>query len=137
MTLRQRGVGRVMAIDVDPCALYEARRNAKKNKVRGITWKCGKDYEPVVGRRFDLIVGQPPFVRSAAAQKLLFADGGPHGWETTVRWMTGAREHLHPGGVAYFYGLLPEERLHEPDAVTALAHRPNGVQVFLTVTAHQ
>lgn len=98
---------RVVATDSNPEAIAYARRQATRNRVRGISWRVGVDYAPVQAMRFDWIIGQPPFLPSAEAEGYAFADGGPTGTETLLHWMDGAPDRLRAQGTALFLGVLP------------------------------
>jgi len=52
----------VCAIDVNPAATRAAEFNARWNGLENITFLAGDLLEPVRGRRFDLIVCNPPFL---------------------------------------------------------------------------
>lgn len=49
---------------------------------------------------FDLIIGNPPWVPSAATAGQLFADGGPTGFELPRRFILEGAHLLRPGGIA-------------------------------------
>src|SRR5688572_13439490 len=74
--------GRVTAVDVSRRAVLCARLNARLNGVR-IDAVRGDMSEPVAGRRFDLIVANPPYLPSADASPPRGAarawEGGPDG----------------------------------------------------------
>ncbi len=55
---------RVTAVDINPRALMFAGFNAHLNFVDNIELLEGSWFEPVAGRRFDLIVSNPPYVVS-------------------------------------------------------------------------
>lgn len=90
----------VVATDVTDRALWMARTTAALNgaavEVRG-----GSLYDPVADERFDLIVSNPPFVISPPGGDLLvYRDSGLPGDDVVRRVVTGAPQHLAPGGVA-------------------------------------
>jgi release factor glutamine methyltransferase len=62
----------VVAVDVSAGALAIARQNARQLEIPNITFLQGDWTEPVQERKFDLIVSNPPYVRSghAALDKL-------------------------------------------------------------------
>ncbi|RYU14569.1 DUF7059 domain-containing protein [Nocardioides iriomotensis] len=90
----------VVATDVNQRALRMARLNAALNGVR-IDDRAGSLYEPVGDERFDLIVTNPPFVVSpGTGRRLVYRDSGLPGDEMVRRVVSGAADHLSPGGRA-------------------------------------
>lgn len=90
----------IVATDVNERALAMTRLNARLNQV-GVDVRGGSLYEPVAGERFDLVVTNPPFVVSpATGERLVYRDSGLPGDEMVRRVVTGAPEHLVPGGWA-------------------------------------
>ena len=90
----------IVATDVNERALAMTRLNARLNQVR-VDVRGGSLYEPVTGERFDLVVTNPPFVVSpATGERLVYRDSGLPGDEMVRRVVTGAPEHLVPGGWA-------------------------------------
>lgn len=97
----------VVAVDVSPAALEVAARNAARHGAE-VCFLPGSLLEPVAGRRFDLIVSNPPYIPSADIAQLapevrdgdprLALDGGPDGLDIYRRLIPGALEHLSPGG---------------------------------------
>jgi len=103
----ERPGDRVVATDISRDALAVARYNASRLDIDNIEFLSGNWFEPVGGRRFDLIASNPPYV----------ADGDPHlglnglPYEPITALVAGkdgldcirdlAREapaHLNPGG---------------------------------------
>ncbi len=90
----------VVATDVNERALAMTRLNASLNGAR-IEDRAGSLYEPVAQDQFDLIVSNPPFVVSPATdERLVYRDSGLPGDEMVRRVVTGAADHLRPGGRA-------------------------------------
>jgi release factor glutamine methyltransferase len=97
----------VVATDISEAALAVARRNAAKHAAV-IEFKCGSLFEPVAGRRFDLIVSNPPYIPAADISLLeqevrdydphIALDGGSDGLDIYRLLIPGAVEHLNPGG---------------------------------------
>jgi release factor glutamine methyltransferase len=54
----------VYATDISDKALSYAYENQRRNGIGNVTFKRGDLYEPVDGQEFDLIVSNPPYVRS-------------------------------------------------------------------------
>ncbi len=74
----------VWMVDVNQRAVTLARENARRNGVRNVRILQGHLYEPLGGRRFDVILSNPPF--SAGFKKVV---------ESLVE---GAKSHLRIGG---------------------------------------
>jgi hypothetical protein len=88
----------VVATDVNERALAMTRLNAALNDVEPDV-RSGSLYEPVEHESFDLIVTNPPFVVSpATGERLVYRDSGLPGDEMVRRVVTGAPQHLLPGG---------------------------------------
>ena len=86
--------GATAAVDVSRRAVLSVRLNAALNGVK-VTALRGDLFAPVAGRRFDVIVSNPPYLpapgRGASARGLARAvDAGPRG--------RGPRSDLRPGG---------------------------------------
>jgi hypothetical protein len=93
-------VGEIVATDVNERALAMTRLNAALNRV-AMDVRAGSLFEPVEGERFDLVVTNPPFVVSPAThERLVYRDSGLPGDEVVRRVVTGAPQHLNPGGWA-------------------------------------
>jgi len=98
---------RVTASDISPAALDVARRNAALNRVT-IEFLHGSLLEPVAGRRFDLIVSNPPYIPTADIAGLEpevrdgdprgALDGGEDGLDFYRALIPQAPAHLYPGG---------------------------------------
>ena len=97
----------VTATDISEAALTVARRNAEKHGV-DIEFLAGSLFAPVAGRRFDLIVSNPPYIPSADIESLeqevrdydprSALDGGKDGLEIYRVLIPAAVTCLHPGG---------------------------------------
>jgi methylase of polypeptide subunit release factors len=68
--LAARHSERVIATDLSPRALEFARFNARLNGIPNIEFVEGDLFEPVEGRKFDLVVCNPPFVISPGCEYL-------------------------------------------------------------------
>jgi methylase of polypeptide subunit release factors len=96
-----RHARRVCGTDTNPRALNLARFNAALNGIGNVAYLPGSFYEPVAGRRFDLVVSNPPFVISPES-KYIYRDGGLEGDEVSRRVVCGVGDHLEPEGFAVF-----------------------------------
>jgi 16S rRNA (guanine1207-N2)-methyltransferase len=75
--------GVVVLTDVNRRAVLLARGNARRNGIANVEVRPGPLYAPVQGERFALIATNPPYHA---------------GRETVLKILTGAPEHLEPGG---------------------------------------
>ncbi|MFZ5470690.1 MAG: peptide chain release factor N(5)-glutamine methyltransferase [Myxococcota bacterium] len=100
----------VWATDLSSDACEVARANAEAHQVGGrVSVLQGDLFSPLPpGARFDAVVSNPPYVKSADIDDLSrevrreprsALDGGPDGLEVLRRVIRGAREHLKPGGL--------------------------------------
>jgi ribosomal protein L3 glutamine methyltransferase len=103
----------VDAVDISKDALAVAARNVGDHGLEGqIELHRGDLFGPLAGKRYDLIISNPPYVDEAgmaslpqecrAEPKLAF-DGGADGLDIVRRILNEAAKHLTPGG-----GLLCE-----------------------------
>lgn len=103
VTAALSGARDVVAVDVSRRALISVKINAAVNCVR-VTARRGDLFGAVSGRRFDVIVSNPPYVPSASTELpgrgLSRAwEAGPTGRVFIDRICEKAAEHLNPGGV--------------------------------------
>ena len=95
------------AVDLSPDALSIARRNAEQNNAQ-IEFLLGSFFQPLAGRRFDLIVSNPPYITQADLATLqpevrdfeprLALDGGPDGLDAYRVLAAEAPRYLEPNG---------------------------------------
>lgn len=102
---RERPLAAVTAVDVSPEALAVAAVNARSLGLQRIEWRQGSWFDAVPGRRFDLIVSNPPYVPAGdpalaalGAEPRLALTPGPSGLEALSAIAAGAGRHLQPGG---------------------------------------
>ncbi|MGI5860792.1 MAG: peptide chain release factor N(5)-glutamine methyltransferase [Myxococcales bacterium] len=98
----------VVATDISEAALEVAALNARALGVEGrVELLRGDLYEPVAGRTFEMIVANPPYVRSGEIDGLSrevrreprgALDGGPDGLDVVRRIAAQAPGALRPGG---------------------------------------
>jgi len=88
---------RVTAVDINPRAVAFARFNAALNGYRNIECAVGDLFEPVRGRRFDLITCNPPYVISPESE-YVYRDSGEPGDSLCRRISGSLPEHLAEGG---------------------------------------
>lgn len=133
---------RVTATDLSQGALEVARRNAE---ARGadVEFVRGDLFSAVPGRRFDLILCNPPYVSDADMLTLqsevrrepeLALRGGADGLDVYRRIAGELRDHLNPGGVALFeVGMGQAEAVRQlllqamPEGVSGIEKDLNGI----------
>jgi release factor glutamine methyltransferase len=122
----ERPLASVTATDASAAALATARRNARRHGCdQRIDFLEGSWYEPLAGRRFDLIVSNPPYIPAAdphlVAGDLRFepphalTDGGADGLDSIRAIIAGASDHLNSGG-----SVLLEHGYDQAEAVRML-----------------
>jgi release factor glutamine methyltransferase len=93
-----RALCRVVAVDINPQAARCARINALMNRCEDrLQVLLGDLFGPLGGRRFDLVLFNPPFLHGAPR------DDADRAWRSTdvpERFAAGLREHLTPTGSA-------------------------------------
>jgi release factor glutamine methyltransferase len=96
---------RITAVDCCAPALAVATSNGRALGLTGVDWRLGSWYEAVTGRRFDLIVANPPYIAAAdpalgalAAEPAGALAGGPTGLEALAAIAAGAPAHLRGRG---------------------------------------
>ncbi|MEX2575449.1 MAG: peptide chain release factor N(5)-glutamine methyltransferase [Halofilum sp. (in: g-proteobacteria)] len=103
----ERPDAQVVAVEHSTAALALARQNAERLGV-SVEFLQGEWLEPVAGRRFHVIVSNPPYVRSddphleqgdARFEPRAALDGGPDGLDAIRVLATQAGAHLSPGGL--------------------------------------
>ncbi len=119
----------VDGVDIEPSAFALAQRNIVLNEVGSqVTVHLGDLYTPVAGKRYDLIVTNPPYVNAASMtllpaeyrnEPILALAGGGDGMDLVRRIIAGAAQHLNPNGLlvieigheaAYFEAAYPALR---------------------------
>jgi len=100
---------RVDAADISPAALAVARRNVKLHRLDKRIRLIRSDlFAGLQGKRYDLIVSNPPYVTSAAMRRLpaeyryepgMALAAGKDGLELVRRILAGAPAHLSPAGL--------------------------------------
>ena len=133
----------VTATDSSAEALEVARANAAKHGAR-VEFAQGPWYRPVAGRRFDLIVSNPPYVAARDPHlsqgdlrfepRQALTDGSADGLDSLRAIAAGAAAHLKPGGwllVEHGYDqavdvarLLEQAGFAQPQSIPDLAGIP-------------
>lgn len=91
----------VTATDLSERALAFAALNAEINGVE-LELLRGDLLEPVAGRRFDLVVANPPFVIATPGSGWTYRDGGREADGVAAELAAAATELLSPGGTMRF-----------------------------------
>ncbi|HBG04617.1 MAG: protein-(glutamine-N5) methyltransferase, release factor-specific [Geobacteraceae bacterium GWC2_58_44] len=101
----------IFSVDISGEALAVARGNAQRNGA-AVQFFQGSLLEPFSGRRFDMIVSNPPYIPAAELatlqqevrgfEPLGALDGGADGLDFYRRITDGAPDHLNPGGWLLF-----------------------------------
>ncbi|WP_439625251.1 50S ribosomal protein L3 N(5)-glutamine methyltransferase [Shinella sp.] len=98
----------VDAVDLSADALDVARLNLAEHEVEEqVTLHEGDLFVPLAGRRYDLLITNPPYVDHAAlgafpaefrAEPQMAHDGGEDGLDLVRQILATAGDHLNPGG---------------------------------------
>jgi ribosomal protein L3 glutamine methyltransferase len=117
------------AVDISKDALEVAARNVADHGLeQRVTLHRGDLFEPLAGRRYDLIISNPPYVdaqgmadlpRECRAEPKLAFDGGPDGLTLVRRILNEAPAYLTPQG-----GLLCEIGRGRKPLEAAFPHLP-------------
>lgn len=101
----------VATVDISPEAIEVARGNAERNAAP-VHFFQGSLFEPFAGRRFDMVVSNPPYIRKdeldtlqpevRGFEPMSALDGGADGLDFYRAIVAGAPEHLNPGGWLLF-----------------------------------
>lgn len=126
----ERPLARVTAVDRSAAALAIARRNAD-NLNAHVEFLASDWFSALAGRRFDLIVGNPPYIAQTDPhlargdvrfEPMTALTAGHDGLDDLRRLIPAACAHLNPGG-----SLLLEHGYDQAEAVQALL-RMNRIQ---------
>lgn len=129
-----RGATEVVGVDLHPRAAAWTRFNAALNELT-VEVLTGDLCAPVTGRRFDLVISQPPFVvKPPDVEATTYLHGGAMGDELTMRLVSELPQVLAEGGQARLLFDSPTRadaplwrRLQD-------AHGDDGLQQLLFVT---
>lgn len=131
---RELETASIVAADISPAAIAVAQRNATRHGVTGrIELVCSDLFGALQGRRFDVVVSNPPYVAAGEIAKLapelrcepeLALDGGADGLDIVRRLLGEAAGYLVPGG-----SLLIEIGAMCGDAVADLARLHSLVDI--------
>jgi len=128
----ERPLARVTAVDRSPAALAIAQRNAEILDAP-VEFLTSDWFDALAGRRFDLIVSNPPYIAAADPhlargdvrfEPLAALAAGQDGLDDLRRLIRDACAHLRPGGV-----LLLEHGYDQADAVVELLRQQGFEQI--------
>ncbi len=98
----------VTGTDLSKRALSFARKNARENGIRNVSFLEGSLFGPVKRRKFDIITANPPYIRTEELGTLqrevrdwepeAALDGGEDGMDFYRQILPAAGEHLNRGG---------------------------------------
>lgn len=150
-SLAGRGAARLTGTDVDPEAIAEARR-LMDSLGQEAELLCGDLWAPLAGRRFDLVIANPPhFAMLApgyAGRPPQWSFGGPDGRQVMDKLLRGLPRHLAPGGralvvhsaflgTAATHALLAERGLSaRPVAASLMPLAPEKLPVMAPAVLH-
>jgi release factor glutamine methyltransferase len=122
----ERPLWGVTGVDLSPQALEVAIRNSNRLKLKRIDWRLGCWFGAVAGKRFDLIVANPPYIAAGdpALAKLstepdMALCAGATGLEALRAIIAEAPAHLHAGG----WLILEHGATQAPDVAHLLKER--------------
>lgn len=128
--LGARHCDHVTATDVNPRALSFVRFNARLNDIANLEPLKGSWFEPVAGRRFDLITCNPPYVVSPD-REFTYRDSGLPGATLLEQLTRQAAEHLEPGGLSIMLFSWPHESEDDWAAVPTAAVAGTGCDALI------
>ena len=106
---RERPACELVATDLSAAALAVARANARQLGIPNIEFLAGNWTEPVVGREFDLVVSNPPYVATGdphldtlCHEPRSALEAGPDGLDAIRRIAACAADVLVPNGALLF-----------------------------------
>lgn len=130
----------ITAIDVSPAALEVARRNIEKYELQESVKLVESHLLQAVGRKFDIIVANLPYIPSARVPNLqpsvrdfephLALDGGESGLLLINQLMEQAPSHLLPGGTVWLEVDDTHFNLTYPDFTAVVFMDSNKVKRF-------
>jgi release factor glutamine methyltransferase len=131
---RERPSAQVVATDVSVEALAVAQRNANRHHIRNVSFMKGVWFIPLVDKRFDMIVSNPPYIESADShltqgdlrfEPLSALAAGQDGLDDIRRIVGDAKHHVTTRG-----WLLIEHGWNQGEAVRMLLRNAGFVDVF-------
>ncbi|MGA7296607.1 MAG: HemK/PrmC family methyltransferase, partial [Rhodanobacteraceae bacterium] len=130
----ERRRAEVTATDASEDALAVARANAERLGLDTLVFVQGDWWQPLAGRRFDIIVSNPPYIAAddhhlgqgdLRLEPLVALASGSDGLDAIRQIVAGAAAHLDAGG-----WLLLEHGWNQGAAVRALLEQAGFDQIF-------
>jgi SAM-dependent methyltransferase len=114
--LAARHSERVVAVDINPRAIFYANVNARLNGFSNVECREGDLFDAVEGERFDLIVANPPYIISPD-ERLLFRDSSKEEGGVARRIVRRLPAFLEDSGVGHVlcnWAVGPGQNCWEP-----------------------
>ncbi|MFA5105756.1 MAG: HemK2/MTQ2 family protein methyltransferase [Candidatus Micrarchaeia archaeon] len=94
---------KVIGVDVNPDAVFAARRNAENNRVKNCEFFISDLFYALANARFDTILFNPPYLPTEKSDKIkgalnMAVDGGFDGRKVIDRFLGLVKPHVAPGG---------------------------------------
>ena len=97
------GAKKAFFVDIDKNAVANAKENAQTLGFgKSAVFKKSDLFSALKGKKFGLIIFNPPYVDSGVKKKWLDTDGGKKGRETLDAFLEEAKAHLEKGGKIFF-----------------------------------
>jgi len=129
---RERPGWQIVATELSAAALAVARRNAADLAIGTVEFLQGDGFEPLAGRRFDVLISNPPYVGDSdpvlSAPPLLFEPRvaltpGPEAMACLCAFIGAAPRHLERGGwLMLEHGALQAEAVARELVARGFAH---------------
>jgi hypothetical protein len=105
--LASRQCEEAIGVDINPRAIAFSRFNQQLNGCGNLEYFLGDLYAPVAGRRFDLILSNPPYNPTPHVPAgTNFWSGGTSGEDILGRIIHGLDEHITESGICHIITLL-------------------------------
>lgn len=131
---RERPLCDIVATDISQAALTTANENARRHNLANIEFIQGNWFEPLAGRKFDLIISNPPYVPAADPnlhrlrhEPLSALAAGDDGLDAIRNIAAVAAQYLVAGG-----SLLLEHGDQQHHLVADLLHDSGWSDICLT-----
>lgn len=94
---------KVIGVDVNPDAVFAARRNAENNRVKNCEFFISDLFYALSNARFDTVIFNPPYLPTEKSDKIkgalnMAVDGGIDGRKVIDRFLGLVKPHVAPGG---------------------------------------
>ena len=120
----------VTATDINKRCLTLTALNARLNDIHNIELLEGSYFEPVRGRKFDLIVSNTPYVITPGKDKI-YRDAKGSGDEAVMNVIQQAPEYLNEGGYAHILATWLHKKRQAPEEPIQATVKPLAVDALL------